>query len=118
MSPCLEHRRGRERSVLPTCARARGRIGWRSGSVDRAVIELNSPRCTLLHISARSDLPFRTAYCIDETALLLGVNRRLVYELLSKGKLKSVRVGARQRNPAGEIARLLTTSEKPPRSQR
>jgi excisionase family DNA binding protein len=57
-------------------------------------------------MSAHSDPSPRAAYSINETARLLDVSRRQIYDLLSKGKLRSVRIGARQRIPASELERI------------
>lgn len=48
----------------------------------------------------------RLAYPIDEAATLLGVSRWSVYKLIREGKLQPVRIGARQRIPAEELARM------------
>lgn len=55
--------------------------------------------------------PSRLAYPIDETAALLGVSRRTVYELISRGELRPVRIGARQRIPAAELQRITRPQE-------
>jgi excisionase family DNA binding protein len=49
----------------------------------------------------------RLAHPINEAAELLAVDRRTVYRMLARGELRAVRVGARQRIPAGELERLL-----------
>lgn len=51
--------------------------------------------------------PARLAHPINEAAELLAVDRRTVYRLLARGQLRSVRIGARQRIPHDELARLL-----------
>ncbi len=55
----------------------------------------------------------RSAYTINETASLLGISRRSVYDLLSKGKLRAVRIGAHQRIPASELERLVNSQTRP-----
>lgn len=61
----------------------------------------------LARMDAHPLTPSRIAYPINETADLLGVSRRTVYELIARGELRSVRIGARQRVPAAELERLL-----------
>lgn len=41
---------------------------------------------------------------------MLSISRPTLYRLLSKGELRSVRVGARQRIPASELERLMAAS--------
>ncbi|MGH8226702.1 MAG: helix-turn-helix domain-containing protein [Steroidobacteraceae bacterium] len=51
--------------------------------------------------------PHPLAHTINAAATALGISRRTVYQLLATGALRSVRVGARQRIPTAELARLL-----------
>jgi excisionase family DNA binding protein len=51
------------------------------------------------------------AHPINEAAELLAVDRRTVYRMLARGELRAVRVGARQRIPADELARLTRPAE-------
>ena len=53
----------------------------------------------------------RLAYPIDEAATLLGVSRWSVYKLIRQGELRPVRIGARQRIPAAELARMTKPAE-------
>ena len=62
-------------------------------------------------METQQDTPARLAYPINESAALLGVSRRTVYELIRRGTLRPVRVGARQRIPAAELARLTQPRE-------
>ena len=55
--------------------------------------------------------PRRLAHPINEAAALLAVDRRTVYRMLARGELRAVRVGARQRIPADELARLTRPAE-------
>ncbi len=55
--------------------------------------------------------PRRMAHPINEAAELLAVDRRTVYRMLARGELRAVRVGARQRIPADELARLTRPDE-------
>ena len=79
--------------------------------MSRAALELARCRFTLLPMETRQNTPARLAYPINESAALLGVSRRTVYELIRRGTLRPVRVGARQRIPAAELARLTRPSE-------
>ncbi|MDB6102554.1 MAG: Helix-turn-helix domain [Gammaproteobacteria bacterium] len=63
-------------------------------------------------MDARSGTPPRIAYSINETAAVLGISRRTVYELLASGQLGAVRIGARQRIPAAELERLCRPAER------
>ena len=62
-------------------------------------------------METQPNTPARLAYPINESAALLGVSRRTVYELIRRGTLRPVRVGARQRIPAAELARLTQPRE-------
>ena len=76
-------------------------------------VALETARCgfTLTHMETQPNTPARLAYPINESAALLGVSRRTVYELIRRGTLRPVRVGARQRIPAAELARLTQPRE-------
>ena len=76
-------------------------------------VTLETARCwfTLVHMKNQPNTPARLAYPINESAALLGVSRRTVYELIRRGTLRPVRVGARQRIPAAELARLTQPHE-------
>ena len=75
------------------------------------LIEWPSRNDTLSHMNAHFSISARLAYPIDETAALLGVSRRTVYELIARGELRPVRIGARQRIPADELARITRPQE-------
>ena len=62
-------------------------------------------------METQQNTPARLAYPINESARMLGVSRRTVYQLLARGELRAVRVGARQRIPAAELARITRPSE-------
>ncbi len=62
-------------------------------------------------MSTPNPLPRRMAHPINEAAELLAVDRRTVYRMLARGELRAVRVGARQRIPADELARLTRPAE-------
>ena len=53
-----------------------------------------------------STLP-RVVYSIDETAAMLGISRWSTYQLIRRGDLRPVRIGARQRAPAEQLERLV-----------
>lgn len=79
--------------------------------MSRAALELARCRFTLLPMETQQNTPARLVYPINESAALLGVSRRTVYELIRRGTLRPVRVGARQRIPAAELARLIQPNE-------
>jgi len=62
----------------------------------------------------------RVLYTPTEAAFALGIGRSKLYELISSGQLKSVRIGACRRIPAqalGEfLTRLQNSAVHPPRS--
>lgn len=66
---------------------------------------------TLGRMDSQHNTPMRLAYPINESAHLLGVSRRTVYQLLARGELRAVRIGDRQRIPADELARLTRPAE-------
>jgi excisionase family DNA binding protein len=45
---------------------------------------------------------------IDEAAHALGIGRSLTYDLISRGGLRTVRVGRRRLIPAAAVAELIT----------
>jgi excisionase family DNA binding protein len=53
----------------------------------------------------------RLAYSIDEAARLLSISRRHLYDLISKGRLTSCKLGARRVITRSELERLLVTPE-------
>ncbi|MGB6487552.1 MAG: helix-turn-helix domain-containing protein [Steroidobacteraceae bacterium] len=53
----------------------------------------------------------RVAYSIDETAAMLGISRWSTYQLIKRGDLRPVRIGARQRVPAEQLERLVRPAE-------
>lgn len=53
----------------------------------------------------------RVAYSIDETAAMLGISRWGTYQLIRRGDLRTVRIGARQRVPAEQLDRLVRPQE-------
>lgn len=53
----------------------------------------------------------RVAYSIDETAAMLGISRWSAYQLIRRGDLRPVRIGARQRVPAEQLERLVRPQE-------
>lgn len=55
----------------------------------------------------------RVAYSIDEASAMLGISRWSTYQLLRRGELRTVRIGARHRIPAGELERLVRPQEQP-----
>lgn len=65
----------------------------------------------MTRMDTSQQLPRRMAHPINEAAELLAVDRRTVYRMLARGELRAVRVGARQRIPADELARLTRPAE-------
>jgi excisionase family DNA binding protein len=53
----------------------------------------------------------RLAYSIDETARLLSISRRHVYELIAEGRLVGRKLGARRVIPRREIDALLAEDD-------
>lgn len=51
--------------------------------------------------------PARRAYSPGEAAAVLGIGRTTVYQLVSEGRLRVVKIGVRTLIPATEIDRLL-----------
>ena len=60
-------------------------------------------------VKLQSDLVRQRVFSVDEAAHILGSSRATVYRLLRAGELKAIRIGARQRIPEGEIARITET---------
>lgn len=60
----------------------------------------------ITQLQPRSDLP-RLCYTPAEVALLLGVGRTKVYELMSSGQLGSISIGRSRRVTAEELRRFL-----------
>ena len=54
----------------------------------------------------RSEEVRRRVFTLDETAHILGSSKASVYRMLRSGELKSIRIGARQRIPEAEVARI------------
>lgn len=54
----------------------------------------------------RSEEVRRRVVTLGEAPLMLGASRASVYRLLRKGELRAIRIGARQRIPEAEIARI------------
>lgn len=57
--------------------------------------------------SEQDNIPARLAYNPDEAALLLGVSRDLVYDLLHRRELRSVKAGAKRLVSAAAIHEFL-----------
>lgn len=55
----------------------------------------------------------RLAYSINEAATALSISRRSVYTMIAEGRLRSVRIGARQRVPVAALDELLSGSGQP-----
>ena len=53
----------------------------------------------------------RLAYAPAEAAKTLGVCRAHIYNLISRGELRAVKIGRSTRIPASELQRLLGESE-------
>ncbi len=51
--------------------------------------------------------PPRAAYRVNEFASTLGVSRAHVYNLISRGEIRAVKIGNSTRVPATELQRLL-----------
>ena len=54
--------------------------------------------------------PLRLAYRVPEAAEALGICRAHVYNLITRGELRAVKIGGSTRIPATELARLLGDS--------
>lgn len=48
----------------------------------------------------------RAAYSPAEAAALLGITRKTIYSLMSRGELRTTKIGRARRVPATEVARL------------
>lgn len=53
-----------------------------------------------------NETPTRLAYRVPEVAERLGVSRAHIYNLISRGELRAVKIGTATRVPATELARL------------
>lgn len=53
----------------------------------------------------------RLAYRVNETAATLGVCKAHIYNLITRGELRAVKIGNSTRIPASELLRLLGESE-------
>jgi excisionase family DNA binding protein len=56
----------------------------------------------------------RLAYSPLETARMLGIGRTLLYELIDRGEIKSLRIGARRLIRRSAIERFLAEREEQP----
>jgi excisionase family DNA binding protein len=64
---------------------------------------------------AAQTLPYdRLAYSPLETARMLGIGRTLLYELIDRGEIKSLRIGARRLISRSAIEKFLTEREGQP----
>ena len=50
--------------------------------------------------------PERLTYRIDEAAGCLGLSRRTIYELITRGKLKTIKIGRTRLIPASALKML------------
>lgn len=53
--------------------------------------------------SGETHLPGRLSYSIDEAAYALGLGRTMIYELIAKGQIKSIKVGNRRLIPTSAL---------------
>ena len=53
----------------------------------------------------------RMAWSVDEAASLIGISRRLLYELLRSGQLRSVKIGSRRLIRQQDLERFLEELE-------
>lgn len=51
----------------------------------------------------------RLALTINEFRERVGISRSLIYRMIARGELRSVRLGGRRVVPVSEVARLLET---------
>lgn len=56
--------------------------------------------------SQLSSIP-RLTFSLDESAIALGLSRRLLYSLIDRRELKTVKIGRRRLVPAAELERLV-----------
>lgn len=70
-----------------------------------------SHRPTIANMQTHTQMPERLAYSINEASAMLGISRWSTYQLIRRGDLHSVRIGARQRIPAEELTRIATPQE-------
>jgi excisionase family DNA binding protein len=52
-------------------------------------------------------LPAPAAYSVVQAGAALGVSRQVIYSLIQRGELRTVKAGRRRLIPATEITRLL-----------
>lgn len=57
--------------------------------------------------------PRRAAYPTPEAAVLLGMSRSGIYQLIDQGELRRVKIGRRSLIPAEEITRILAPTPEP-----
>lgn len=62
-----------------------------------------SPESPQWTIKAKGRQPPRRAYRIDEAAESIGVSRRMIYNLIAHGKLKTVKIGNCRRISAAAL---------------
>jgi excisionase family DNA binding protein len=58
-----------------------------------------------------TELPPRLAYGVEETAALISISRRMLYELLRSGRLASVKIGNRRLIRRTDLERFLDELE-------
>ncbi len=58
-----------------------------------------------------NDVPTRLAYRVNEAADALGICRATVYNLITRGDIRAVKILGATRIPADELSRLLAPSE-------
>ena len=56
-----------------------------------------------------TNAPERLAYSIDETARAAGVSRDVLYALIRRGQLRTVKIGERRLVPRQELFRITGT---------
>ncbi|MDP2874571.1 MAG: helix-turn-helix domain-containing protein [Holophaga sp.] len=52
--------------------------------------------------------PYPLAYCVENTAKVLGIGRTFVFQLIKEGKLKAVKIGRRTLIPVVEAEAFLS----------
>ena len=62
---------------------------------------------TILPEISRPSPPPRMAYSVTEAAAALGVSKTLIYQMIRRGELPSVKIGARRVVPVAAIHELL-----------
>jgi excisionase family DNA binding protein len=53
----------------------------------------------------------KLAYSVEEACQALGIGRALTYELLTSGRIRSIKVGARRLIPASALSDFLAGAE-------